>query len=135
MVSLYGPRLPSFGLGFVKMQYRVKHLLIFTSTIAFLLATFLFWKQSQVDRFLETKLVDLKLSNRAIGVLLPAKIFTLEALAQLEETDLYNLPNCGETTIVECRQKLQSFGLYQGIDEQEMRNNIAKYLHSQDNCP
>ncbi len=78
--------------------------------------------QELIQRILDTPVEELELSVRASNCLNQSKIKTIGQLVTITEDEMMNMKNFGKKSSDELKVKLQQYGLWMGMGEEELKN-------------
>ncbi len=75
-----------------------------------------------IQKILNTPVEELELSVRAGNCLSNTKIKTIGELIKLKEEDLMNMKNFGKKSADELKEKLEQYGLWLGMKDEDLKN-------------
>ena len=78
--------------------------------------------QELIERVLNTPVEELELSVRASNCLNQSKIKTIGQLTKISEYEMMNMKNFGKKSADELKSKLNQYGLWLGMTEEDLKN-------------
>lgn len=82
--------------------------------------------QELIQKILDTPVEELELSVRASNCLNQSKIKTIGQLVRITEEEMMNMKNFGKKSSDELKMKLNQYGLWMGMSDEELKNAKIK---------